>query len=138
MISYQLKLSTDMVTKYTLMIAFGCLVLTLSQIVNKVNYIGSTYAIGAILTGRNSHIYTAMFIMGFGCSIDIIHLITYSSKSSWVFIKVVQFITRLLGFMFEIVTIVSLHCYWKYTEEIKKQPEKSWFQHKLGQIFSNN
>ncbi|XP_025204002.1 uncharacterized protein LOC112600890 [Melanaphis sacchari] len=138
MISYQLKIPTDMVTKYTLMIAFGCLVLTLFQVVNTVNYIGSIYAIGAILTGRTSHIHKAIFIIGFGCSLDIIHLITYSSKSSWIFIKIVQFIIHVLGFAFEIVTILSLHCYWKYIEEIKKQPEKSWFQHKLGQIFFNN
>ncbi|XP_022175257.1 uncharacterized protein LOC111037175 [Myzus persicae] len=136
MISYQLKLPTDLITKYTLMIAVGCLVLTMFQTINMVNYVGSTYAIGAITTGRTSHIHKAIFIIGFGCCIDIVHLIFHTSKSSWVFVKVVQFLIRLLGVSFEIVTILSLHCYWKYTEAIQKQPEKTWVQHKLGQVFS--
>ncbi|XP_050066836.1 uncharacterized protein LOC114121128 isoform X2 [Aphis gossypii] len=110
------------------------MVLAFFRMVNMVNNIGSTYAIGAILTGRTSHIHKAMFIMGFGSIMDMIHLITYSSKSSWFFMKVVQFIIRVLCIVFEIVTILSLHCYWEYDEEMKKQPQKTWFQHKLGQM----
>ncbi|XP_003240571.1 uncharacterized protein LOC100568657 [Acyrthosiphon pisum] len=136
MISYELKLRTDLITKYTLMIAAGYLVLTMFQCINQMNYIGSIYAIGAIITNRTSHIHRAIFITGFGCIIDIIHLIFHRSKSSWVFVKVIQFTIHLFGAAFEIVTIVSLHCYWKYTEEIQKQPEKTWVQHKLGQAFS--
>ncbi|KAL4142408.1 hypothetical protein QTP88_004875 [Uroleucon formosanum] len=128
----------DLITKYTLMIAAGYLVLTMFQFINKMNYIGSIYAIGAIITSRTSHIHRAVFITGFGCSIDIIHLIFHRSKSSWVLVKIFQFtihllVSKIIGVAFEIVTILSLHCYWKYIEEIQKQPEKTWFQHKLGQ-----
>lgn len=49
------------------------------------NIYNKTYSSEYIFTtltvqGRTSHIHKAMFIMGFGSIMDMIHLITYSSK----------------------------------------------------------
>lgn len=45
-----------------------------------------------------------------------------------------QYLILYSGIVFEIVAILSLHCYWEYDKEMKKQPQKTWFQHKLGQM----
>ncbi|KAL4104688.1 hypothetical protein QTP88_019970 [Uroleucon formosanum] len=55
-------------------------VMTFMNMMNRIHYIGASYAIGAILMGITNHIHNSLSITGIGCVLDMLHLIFHSSK----------------------------------------------------------
>ncbi|XP_060856564.1 uncharacterized protein LOC132934297 [Metopolophium dirhodum] len=138
MVKIQFSVKNAFIQKYILFLTVACMVMTFMNIMNRIHYIGASYAIGAILMGITNHIHNSLSITGIGCVLDLLHLIFRSSNSSWTSVRYFQFIIHALAIVFELMYMTMLHCYWQYTEATKNHSQ-TWLQNqtilpiKLGQ-----
>ncbi|KAE9524223.1 hypothetical protein AGLY_015262, partial [Aphis glycines] len=127
----QFSVKNAFIQKYTLFLTAVCLVMTFMNMMNRIHYIGASYAIGAILMGITNHIHNSLSITGIGCILDMFYLISRSYNSSWASVRYFQCIIYILAIVYELMYMTMLHCYWQYTEATKTQPQTSWLKKQM-------
>ncbi|XP_025203377.1 uncharacterized protein LOC112600399 [Melanaphis sacchari] len=128
MVKIQFSVKNAVIQKYTIFLTVVCLVMTFMNMMNRIHYIGASYALGAILMGITNHIHNALTITGIGCILDMLHLISRNYNSSWASVRYFQCIINILAIVYELMYMIMLHCYWQYTEAAKIQPQTSWLK----------
>ncbi|XP_003241082.1 uncharacterized protein LOC100570742 [Acyrthosiphon pisum] len=128
MVKIQFSVKNAFIQKYILFLTVACMVMTFMNMMNRIHYIGASYAIGTILMGITNHIHNSLSITGIGCVLDLLHLIFRSSNSSWTSVRYFQFIIHFLAIVYELMYMTMLHCYWQYTEATKNHSQTSWLK----------
>ncbi|VVC25317.1 Hypothetical protein CINCED_3A009758 [Cinara cedri] len=98
-----------------------------------------TMVLPGALLGRIDHINNALLLSGLGFIMDMFFLLFHKSDSSWLYIKAIQFILRLIICLFQLACITAIYCYVKQEQTIRDNKNNlNWIEKQLNKIVPNS